>query len=334
MLLLVAVGGRFIGYLQEAAMGKFTGATVLTIIGLRMPEFVQLVAPFAMYVAIVVTLGRMHAEQEMVVLQGAGTSTGVLIRWIGTVLFAVVALVAILAWIVTPLAREALEDYLTQQRAQSEFETLNPGTFHVYDRGRRVTYSNAMSDDRRVLHDVFISQRLDNGVQVHVWAQQGTQHMDPATGSQYLILKIGRRYEVSSSGADMRVMEFAELRQRLETSTKRPDSIEPEAIATWSLGDDAESRAQWHWRMALPLFAIIGGLLAVGISRVKPRQGRFAKVVPAMSLMSVYFLALLVNQNAIAEQQIPHQLGMWLVHGCFFAVAVVLLVRVSRPVVM
>ena len=45
MLLLVAVGGRFIGYLQEAALGKFTGATVLTIMGLRLPEFIQQVAP-------------------------------------------------------------------------------------------------------------------------------------------------------------------------------------------------------------------------------------------------------------------------------------------------
>ena len=59
MLLLVAVGGRFIGYLQEAAMGKFTGTTVLTIMALRLPEFVQQVAPFAIYVAIVLTMGRL-----------------------------------------------------------------------------------------------------------------------------------------------------------------------------------------------------------------------------------------------------------------------------------
>jgi len=333
MLLLVAVGGRFIGYLQEAAMGKFTGVTVLTIIGLRMPEFVQLVAPFAMYAAIVLTLGRMHAEQEMVVLQGAGTSTGVLLRWIGSILLTVVALVAILAWFVTPLAQRVLVDYLAEQRSQSEFEAVNPGTFHIYDRGRRVTYSNAMSDDRRVLQDVFISQRLDNGVQVNIWAEQGTQQLDPTSGSHFLVLKNGRRYEVSSSGADMRVMEFAELRQRLETSPDRPDKLEPEAVPTLSLGDDAESRAQWHWRVALPLFAAIGGLLAVGVSRVKPRQGRFAKVVPAMLLMVVYYLAILVNQNAIAEQQVPHQFGLWGVHACFFAVAMFLLARLSKPVV-
>ena len=44
MLLLVAVGGRFIGYLQEAATGKLTGSAVLTIMYLRLPEFVQIVS--------------------------------------------------------------------------------------------------------------------------------------------------------------------------------------------------------------------------------------------------------------------------------------------------
>ena len=94
MLLLVAVGGRFIGYLQEAAMGKFTGTTVLTIMALRLPEFVQQVAPFAIYVAIVLTMGRLYAEQEMVVLQGAGASTQRLLSWISISLGFVVALVA------------------------------------------------------------------------------------------------------------------------------------------------------------------------------------------------------------------------------------------------
>ena len=116
VLLLVAVGGRFIGYLQDAALGKFTGATVLTIIALRMPEFVQLVAPFAMYVAILLTLGRFYADQEMVVLQGGGVGTAKLLQWVSVALLLVVALVASLAWVFTPMAQRELVDYMTEQR--------------------------------------------------------------------------------------------------------------------------------------------------------------------------------------------------------------------------
>ncbi|XOV82155.1 MAG: LPS export ABC transporter permease LptF [bacterium] len=332
MLLLVALGGRFIGYLQEAAMGKFTGATVLTIMGLRMPEFLQQVAPFSMYIAIVLTLGRLHAEQEMVVLQGAGASTFNLLQWVSLTLLGVVALVAVLALVLTPLSERALSSFVAQQQAQTEFETLNPGTFHVYDHGRRITYSQDMSDDRKVLYDVFLSQRLESGVQVNIWAQQASQYLDPESGSHFLLLKNGHRYEGRPGSPELRVMAFSELRQRLSSVDERPNRHAVEALPTSQLGDGAEGRAQWHWRVGLPLFALIGGFIAVGISRVKPRQGRFGRIVPGTLLMLIYFLALLVNQNAIAEGHVPPYLGMWLVHLVFAGIAAWLLSRVARPV--
>ncbi len=332
MLLMVAVGGRFIGYLQEAALGKYTGTTVLTIIALRMPEFVQLVAPFAMYVAVLLTLGRFYADQEMVVLQGGGVGTAKLLQWVSFALLFVFALVASLAWVFTPMSQRALSDYMAEQRAQSEFEAVNAGTFHTYDRGQRVTYSGAMSDDRKILYDVFLSQRLVDGRRVNVWAEQGTQELDEKTGTQHLILSNGKRYESGPNGIDMRVMEFAQLRQRLEPESLRRERQEVEAIAMLQLGDDPKSRAEWHWRVALPLYAVIGGMAAIGVSRVKPRQGRFAKVIPGMLLMVFYYLALLVNHNAIREDQIPAALGMWLVHGVFAALAVYLLRNLGRPV--
>ncbi|MBT7334033.1 MAG: LPS export ABC transporter permease LptF, partial [Gammaproteobacteria bacterium] len=324
LLLLVAVGGRFIGYLQEAAMGKFTGTTVLTIIGLRLPEFLQLVAPFALYVALLLTLGRMYAEQEMVVLQTAGLSTVRLLVWVSGSVVIIVGLVAALAWVLTPLSQRVLLDFVTQQRAQSEFETVNPGVFHTYDYGRRVTYSQDISADRRVLYDVFISQRLETGATVNIWAQSATQAVDERSGSRFLILNDGRRYEFSIDSMDVRSMAFKQLSQRLETVDKRRARLDVEAAPMQSLGSDPLSRAEWHWRVALPLFTLIGAVLAVGISRVQPRQGRFARVLPGMLVMLVYYLALVVNQNALREEDVPADVGLWGVHLSFAILAVVL----------
>ncbi len=331
LLLLVAVGGRFIGYLQEAAMGKFTGTTVLTIIGLRLPEFLQLVAPFALYVALLLTLGRMYAEQEMVVLQTAGLSTVRLLVWVSGSVVIIVGLVAALAWVLTPLSQRVLLDFVTQQRAQSEFETVNPGVFHTYDYGRRVTYSQDISADRRVLYDVFISQRLETGATVNIWAQSATQAVDERSGSRFLILNDGRRYEFSIDSMGVRSMAFKQLSQRLETVDKRRARLDVEAAPMQSLGSDPLSRAEWHWRVALPLFTLIGAVLAVGISRVQPRQGRFARVLPGMLVMLVYYLALVVNQNALREEDVPADVGLWGVHLSFAILAVVLARRLAQP---
>ena len=332
MLLLVSIGGRFIGYLQEAALGKYTGMTVLTIMGLRLSEFVQIVAPFSVYVAILLTLGRLHADQEMVVLQGAGTSTGRLLSWVGVTLISVTVFVAMMAWIVTPLSQRQLVDFMAEQRAQTEFETVNPGSFHIYDRGRRVTYSGDMSDDRRVLYDVFLAQQLEDGRRVAVWAESGRQEIDEKSGSSFLVLTNGRRYEGTPGSADYRVMAFSELSQRLEALEPRPRRLEVEAMPFAELGDDPDSRAEWHWRIGLPIFTLIGGMLAVGIARVKPRQGRFARIVPGMLAMLIYYLALMVNRNALSESDLPPAMGLWLVHAVFLGSAVILLKRVAEPV--
>ena len=318
MLLMVAVGGRFIGYLQEAAMGKFTGTTVLTIMALRLPEFVQQVAPFAIYVAIVLTMGRLYAEQEMVVLQGAGASTRRLLGWISISLGLVVVMVAALSIVFTPMSLRVLELYMFEQQTQTEFETVNPGTFHIYDRGARVTYSEAMSDDRQVLHNIFMSQRLEDGRQIVVWAETGHQRVDAASGDHLLVLNDGRRYEAGATAADMRIMAFSQLSQRLEISESGRGRVDVEALPTAEL--------------AMPLFCVIGGLLALGVSRVKPRQGRFARVVPGVLLMLIYYLALLVNRNALGEGDLPDLAGMWIVHSAFAALAGWLLWRLGRPV--
>ena len=335
MLLLVALGGRFISYLQEAAMGKFTGTTVLIIMAYRLPEFVQLVAPFAIYVAVLMTISRLYADQEMVVLQTAGTSLQRLLLWLSAPLLLVVALVAVLAFVFTPQANLALNEFLAAERAQSEFETVNPGTFHVYDRGRRVTYAQDMSDDRRVLEEVFIAQRLDDGRQVTLWSETGERRTDPSSGSQFLLLKNGKRYEGQPGQGGFRVMEFAELSQRLSVQERRStDGVEGATTSALFTGSgDVAIAAELHWRIGQPLFCFVGGLLALAIARVKPREGRFAKVVPGMILMLGYYLALMLNHNLLAEGVLPSAAGLWLVHIVFAGLSVYLLRRVNRPVV-
>jgi lipopolysaccharide export system permease protein len=81
VLLLVAVGGRFIGYLQDAVAGKYAAETLITILQLRLPEFLQVILPFALYLSLLLTLSRLHAESEMVVLQTGGLGTLQLLTW-------------------------------------------------------------------------------------------------------------------------------------------------------------------------------------------------------------------------------------------------------------
>ena len=289
-------------------------------------------APFALYTAVLLTLSRLYADREMVVLQGAGAGTSKVLSWIAVAGGIVVIGVAALSLHFTPQAQRALQVFLNEQRAQPEFENVSPGVFKIYSQGRRVTYSETISSDRRTLQEVFLVDRLDDGRQVTIWAERARQKVDAATGSQFLILQNGRRYEGRPGSPDYRVIEFEELSQRVDTQRKLAKAIGVEALPLGNLGSSPEEQAELHWRMGLPLFCVIGSLLAVGLAPVKPRQGRFAKVVPGMVTMLAYYLLLLVNRNVLAEGHVPPVVGFWLVHGAFAGFAAWLLRSVGRPV--
>ncbi len=334
VLLIVAVGGRFVGYLQDAATGKYAAEGLLTLMRLRISGFLQLLLPFAFYISVLLTFGRLYADHEMAVLLAGGASPGRLLRWIALPVVILASSVAYLALEVTPSNNAKLQAFILEQRTRAEFETVTPGVFNILNRGKRVTYAERISDDRQTLTNVFISEYAPDEPVVTVWAERGNQYVDEQTGSRFLVLEDGTRYLGTIGSKDYRVIEFERLGQRLIVEAVVTRGPEADAVPTVELlgRDDAEAAAEIHWRIALPIFCLVSVVVAVGIARVKPRQGRFAKVVPGMAFVLAYFFALIANQNALLEADWPPMLGMWLVHAVFLALGSFLFMRVGKPV--
>ena len=72
--------------------------------------------------------------------------------------------------------------------------------------------------------------------------------------------------------------------------------------------------------LAVPLMA----LLAVPLSKVNPRQGRFAKMLPALLLYLIYFLLLSSLKSAGASGKLDATLFIPLVHLAFLLIAIIL----------
>jgi lipopolysaccharide export system permease protein len=124
VLLTIALGGRFIGYLQDAVLGKYAAESLLTIMWMRLPDFLQQLLPFAFYISLLLTIGRVHAEQEMAVLQGAGIGPGRLLIWLAPASIALAILVAFFSLSLTPANNAILEEFFDEQRANQEFDAV------------------------------------------------------------------------------------------------------------------------------------------------------------------------------------------------------------------
>ncbi|MFV2089372.1 MAG: LptF/LptG family permease, partial [Pseudomonadales bacterium] len=188
VLLTVTVGGRFISYLQDAALGKYSAQSILIILWYRLPGFLQLLLPFAFFLSILLTLGRMYAEQEFEVLRSGGVSPARLVTWLGPVTLIVGSAVGYFSLVLAPANDRLLTEFIRAQRANAQFNVVAPGIFHTYQRGRRVTYADGVSEDRLVLNDVFMAQLQAGEDIVTIRAEEGGQQTDPLTGVRYLVL--------------------------------------------------------------------------------------------------------------------------------------------------
>ena len=332
VLFVLAVGGRFIGYLQDAAAGKYAADALMTILGLRLPGFLQLMLPFAFTIALLLTFGRLHTEHEMAVLHVSGATPGRLLAWTAPSMLVLAAGVGYLSLIATPASNARLDTFLVEQRSKAGFSRLSPGIFNRMRGGNGVTYLESISADGRTLNEVFIFEHRPSGGTTTTWAKRAEQYVDERTGSRFLVLEDGTRHEVQGRKR-RRVVSFAALGQKIE-SNPAPMASDKEALPTKTLLGirNPEAAAELHWRIALPTFCLINCIIAFAAAPVRPGRGRFGKVVPGVLATLAYYLALLANQNAVATSLLPSAVGLWPAHILFASLAAVLLLRLGKPI--
>lgn len=83
-------------------------------------------------------------------------------------------------------------------------------------------------------------------------------------------------------------------------------------------------RSELQWRLSIPLLVFIVTLLAVPLSKVNPRQGRFLKLLPAVLLYMSYLALLITARGMLDKGKIPLGLGLWWVHLIFLAIGLLL----------
>ncbi|MGM0571344.1 LPS export ABC transporter permease LptF [Marinobacter sp.] len=319
VLLLVFMSGRFIKYLADAAAGELSGDVLFAIMAYRFPGFLELILPLGFFIGILLAYGRMYLESEMTVLFACGVSDRQVLGHTLVAGFVVMLLVGAMSLWITPWGMKNVERIFDEQSQATEFEMLAPGRFQSLESGGRVTYTESLSDDKLRLQRVFIAEYSEEDQSLSlVVAEQGSQFIDDDTGSRFLVLEQGTRFQGLPGELDYDITEFEAYGLKVAESPV-VGSEDEEGMSTMALmrADDPELRALLHWRFSLPLIVPVVTLLAVRLSRVNPRQGRFFHLLPAMMIYILYLGLLIVARDALASGTVPEWIGMTWVHLLF-----------------
>ena len=87
---------------------------------------------------------------------------------------------------------------------------------------------------------------------------------------------------------------------------------------------DVKMQSELQWRLSFPLLVLVVTLIAVPLSRVNPRQGRFLKLLPAILLYMAYLSLLVAARGALDKGTLPISVGLWPVHILFLLIGVLL----------
>lgn len=333
ILLLVIMGSRFIRYFSDAAEGDIPVTILGSLMVFHLPGFMELVLPLAFFLGILLAYGQMYMNSEITVMVACGMSPLRLLRVTLLPASVVAVLVGFCSLWLTPAGALQTAATLEEQRSRLDVSVLAPGRFQDFG-GGRTAYISDFSSDGTEMQEVLVHERpnTENPHSFVTRAGSGYQETRVETGSRFLILENGERYGVVPGQQDAQRLTFERYTMRLGLSRGLQEFDSIEYATTAALWDDSNPRAQaqFQWRTGLPFMVFVLALIAQPLSRVNPRQGRFAKLLPAVFLYVAYLSLLLAAVDAIGSGKLSPLVGVWPVHLLFLGLGLLLLWRSQR----
>ncbi len=327
VLVAIIVVQQMIYWLRRAASGGVEPEAVATVMGFAVLGYLPVLLALSLFIGVLLTLTRSYRDSEMPVWFSSGVS---LAAWIWPVLrfgLPMALAIAVLSLFLTPWALQESGEYLRQLRSKDDVSRIAPGSFIESRGANQVFFVDKTSDKENVVNNVFV-QYVQSGRQGVLVAEKGYQLIEPA-GDKYLVLVNGRRYEGTPGQLDFRIIDFEKQSMLVKRREEKAGDPSTKQKATWALWEQGQPDhlAELHWRVALPIAAIVLALLAIPLSFVNPRSGASWNLFVAILVFFIYYNLLTVFQNWTAQRQIPDWLGLWPVH---FAMVVLLAALFAR----
>lgn len=327
VLLAITFSSALIRYLGLAARGNVPADAVVVLLALSALSTVSVLLSATVFLSVLLTMTRWHRDSEMVVWQTSGLS---LLGWLRPVmLFAapVIVLVGLLSIYMTPWAIGKAEQFRHQLENRDDAAAITPGVFRESKNADRVFFIEKLSPDLTQVANVFVHETRDGRMWVGV-ASRG--YLEKASnGDRYLVALNGRRYSGTPGQADYRVEAFGKYAVRIEQGAAKSFLPSQKSRATDLLLQDPTpaNRAELSWRLGMPIATLLLALLAIPMSAVNPRTGRFVNLLVAVFVYMIYSNLISIVQAWIAQGKLPALAGMAAVHGGMAVLVVVLFAR-------
>lgn len=331
-LMALMLGGRLIRYFGIAAEGRLDVGLLFAIIGYNIPTFLELILPLSFFIALMLVLGRMYVDQEMSVLFASGISRGRLTRLMIPLITGLFVFQMGISLLAKPWGLSNSKQIWQTQSLGSLLDLVRPKTF--ISSGNYHLYVDEFDKEKRELKNLYVvQQQTDKSGKIAkndviITATRAYQVPSKDTdSSMQLDLFQGRRYELGTNNAKYNQASFEKYRITLEKPASEKiteTNVETQTTAKLLANTQKpEVKAELGYRFTMPWLIIIAAMLATPLAQVRPRQGRWLRLLPSVLIFASCAISIISLRTAIGKERISEYAYIWLILG-FIAFALLL----------
>jgi lipopolysaccharide export system permease protein len=317
VLAVIIVSRKFLNILAKAIEGEVAADTLFILLGLKMLSAFIILLPAALFLAILMVLGRMYRDQEMTIFAASGVGIARLYRALAWFVLPACLAGAYLGVQILPWSESKVQALMKKDEKTADLRGIKAGRFNEFSRGDVILYAEALSEEDGTMKNLFVQSRSgdNNGVIV----SDGGYMKEDEIGAHFVVLTHGRRYQGVPGQADFTLSEFEEYAVRIDADDDQDSGGFKREQATpsldlWRSGQPREL-AELQRRLAVPMGALALGLLAAPLSRLAPRAGVYGNVVRAFLIYLVYENLQKISQGLIVGGKI----SLWLAYAAPYA---------------
>ena len=326
VILTIVITMMLISTLGRAAGGAVAPEDVVLLLGYTALKHLPTMLALSLFIAVVVSLGRMYRDSEMVIWFASGVGLGRFVKPVLRMAWPVLVVVAALLLFVWPWGNQAALELRARYEQRSDLSRVAPGVFQTSRDGSRVFFVDRASHEGVEGHNVFVLAATGT-VESITSARSGRLLTEGA--DRVLQLDIGQRNEVDAASGVRTLSSFSTYRVLAgDQAVRSSQALQPQTMSTLALLRAPERRhqAELAWRFGLLLAAGVLLLLGIGLAATQPRRASNWNLLFALLAFLVYFNLINLSQAWIAAGRMGMGAAMLAIHGSAFVIGLGLLV--------
>ena len=329
---------------EEMIAKNVPAATILQLVVTLLPQALALTIPMALLIGLLVGLGRLSADREVVVMLACGISPYRLLQPV--LVFAVICW-GLTSWVMLKAMPDGNQQYreisheIVMDRAEGE---VRPRVFYE-DFPNLVLYVREVPLDGRGWIDVLAADTSNASQPILYLAKRGRMLINREAETIHMVLEQGHRHTTKlDDPAAYEVAAFERTVIALDPSSVFPRTGPQRGLRELAVEDLAALAGELegtgrsphgpimeiHKKFSVPVACFVFALLGVALGASHRKDGKLAAFVLGIGVIFAYYVLMFTAEALTKGFWIPAWLAMWVPNLVLGAAGLFLLVRRAR----